>query len=93
VLDTELYAEAAAVRCGFYSRTEEDWQLLAGSLEVTRERAPDLFDPANPAVVSNQAHIGNPAEPKPSESLIKPRRDYLGGRADDYWQGHDGDDE
>lgn len=98
VLDTELIAEAAAIRCGFYSRTEADWLALSGLLELKREQEPDLFDPAR-SVVSDQAHVGRPIEPsntrqpKAGESLKGTERDFLGGRADDFWQGHfDGDD-
>jgi phage terminase large subunit GpA-like protein len=58
VLDSEMYAEAAAIRCGWYSKTPEQWQ----ALRVSREHAPergqaDLFDPAN---AGNAAHVARP---------------------------------
>jgi phage terminase large subunit GpA-like protein len=75
VLDTEMYAEAAAVRCSFYSRSPEDWARMRASREMQSQRGQrDLFDPASehhsaterlddPAVASNEAHIAPPAAP------------------------------
>jgi phage terminase large subunit GpA-like protein len=58
VLDTEMYAEAAAIRCGWYSKTPEQWQALRLVRERPAERGQaDLFDPANAA---NVAHVARP---------------------------------
>ena len=63
VLDTEMYAEAAAVRCGFYTRTPEDWDQLRREREKPAERGQnDLFDPSRPAI-SSAAHVAVPAIP------------------------------
>jgi phage terminase large subunit GpA-like protein len=57
VLDTELYAEAAAIRCGFYTRTPEQWDALRRERETPNEAGqPDMFDPAV-TVVSQAAHV------------------------------------
>jgi phage terminase large subunit GpA-like protein len=75
VLDTEMYAEAAAVRCSFYSRSPEDWARMRASREIQNTRGQrDLFDPGSehhsgiarkeePAVASDEAHIAPPAAP------------------------------
>lgn len=68
VLDTEMYAEAAAIRCGWYSRTPEQWAALRADREKEKEPGQnDMFDPANtPPLVSNAAHQAAPQEPKKS---------------------------
>ncbi|MEK9754326.1 MAG: terminase gpA endonuclease subunit [Rhodospirillaceae bacterium] len=71
VLDTENYAEAAAIRCGWYTRTDADWQRLAAERErpaAGERRQADLFDPANPAPAqSNAAHAaGRPRKKRTS---------------------------
>lgn len=92
VLDSELYAEAAAVRCGFYTRTESDWQNLAAMLEKPPDKGatPDLFDPARP-LAGDQAHAApaKPTAPSKSESPKEERRrgEFQPGDADDYWRG------
>jgi phage terminase large subunit GpA-like protein len=65
VLDTEMYAEAAAIRCGFYTRSAEDWDRLRAEREKAPERGQsDLFDPANAAPAATQAgHIAAPSRP------------------------------
>lgn len=70
VLDTEMYAEAAAVRCGWYTRTAEDWDAMRRLREQTNEKGQgDLFDPAN--AVSTAAHLSRPQlenMPKPASN-------------------------
>jgi len=69
VLDTELYAEAAGIRCGFYTRSPEDWQRLAAEREAAPpEPQADLFDPANPARLSDAAHQ---TAPKPRRTIAE----------------------
>lgn len=63
VLDTELYAEAAAFRCGWYSRLPEEWARLRAELErLPDSPQPDLFDPAAP-LASLQGHAAPPTQP------------------------------
>ncbi|MEA1674088.1 phage terminase large subunit family protein [Nitrospirillum sp. BR 11163] len=52
VLDTEVYAEAAAVRLKWKAHTDVYWQVLAATLEVAPPTAGqgDLFDPERPMV-------------------------------------------
>jgi phage terminase large subunit GpA-like protein len=80
VLDTELYAEAAAVRAGFYTRTAEDWARMKAARERQNERGQgDMFDPATqhhsaapsplPPVSVDQGHV---AAPKPSAAPQRP---------------------
>lgn len=60
VLDTELYAEAAAIRCGWYTRLPEDWDRMRAERERPAETGQaDLFDPAAP--LSQSAHAALPA--------------------------------
>lgn len=62
VLDTTIYGEAAAIRCGFYTRQPEDWARLRDELEmpVTPEGQEDLFDPGRPIVGPvTEAHIAS----------------------------------
>jgi phage terminase large subunit GpA-like protein len=84
VLDTEMYAEAAAVRCNFYTRTREDWAAMSAAREVRNERGQgDMFDPAkqfhsaarpkDPAIASDQAHIA-PAAARPAQPRAATRR-------------------
>ncbi|MEN6306105.1 MAG: terminase gpA endonuclease subunit [Armatimonadia bacterium] len=64
VLDTTVYAEAAAIRCGWYTRLPEDWSRLADELEQAvkgGDAQDDLFDPGRPQL-SSQAHAKPPAE-------------------------------
>lgn len=88
VLDTEMYAEAAAIRCGFYTRTPEQWGALRAYLERPIERGQaELFDPANtPNVVSQAAHVAAPAVDKSSQKLTPPRvqQDTSRGWMDDW---------
>ena len=65
VLDTEMYAEAAAIRCGWYTRTPDQWGYLRADREKPADTAQaELFDPAVTArtaasldrVLSNAAH-------------------------------------
>lgn len=66
VLDTEMYAEAAAIRCGFYTRTPEQWSALRADREKTNEKGQaELFDPANTPITSS-AHIARPVEKNPN---------------------------
>lgn len=67
VLDTEIYAEGAAIRRGWYARTEEGWDALRAEREKPSERGQqDMFDPASTIIVSTVAHQTKPPEPKPS---------------------------
>lgn len=60
VLDTEMYAEAAAIRCGWYSMREEQWAALRAEREKVTERGQqDLFDPAMIAQTAHQARPSN----------------------------------
>jgi len=60
VLDTENYAEAAAIRCGWYTRTAESWaQLRAEREKVNESGTVDLFDPARDAATTS-AHATKP---------------------------------
>lgn len=91
VLDTEIIAEAAAIRCGFYTRTDDDWLAMSAMMEKAPDpAAPDLFDPerANRApVVSDQAHA-KPQDDSGSDSAKRGSGIFLGGgRAADYWRG------
>lgn len=73
VLDTENYAEAAAIRCGWYTRSPERWDELRRERERMSERGQsDMFDPAND--VSTSAHITRPIERKPVPPVVKVRR-------------------
>lgn len=72
VLDTEIYAEAAAIRCGFYTRTVESWDAIRRDREKLNEAGQvDMFDPARTPVVTTAAHAApqkiNP--PKPRERV------------------------
>lgn len=56
VLDTEIYAEAAAIRCGWYTKRPEEWDILRAQREKMEQSGQvDLFDPAT--VISNAAHV------------------------------------
>lgn len=60
VLDTEMYAEAAAIRCGWYTRTAESWSGLRAEREKINEAGTaDLFDPARD-VTTSVAHASRP---------------------------------
>jgi phage terminase large subunit GpA-like protein len=60
VLDTEMYAEAAAIRCGWYTRTPESWAVMRTEREKMTERGQaDLFDPAQDANTTT-AHAAKP---------------------------------
>lgn len=82
VLDTEIYAEAAAIRCGWYSRTDEQWDQLRAQREAAAPQPqPDMFDPAT--IVTQAAHQAKPREPEPKPA---PRaREYLGDVPDNYF--------
>jgi phage terminase large subunit GpA-like protein len=61
VLDTEMYAEAAAVRCGWYTRTAESWAALRAEREKVNENGTaDLFDPARDTTTT-AAHPAKPS--------------------------------
>ncbi len=63
VLDTEMYAEAAAIRCGWYTRTPESWAALRAEREKINEAGtPDLFDPGRDANTT-AAHVARPIAP------------------------------
>ncbi|MGE0196229.1 phage terminase large subunit family protein [Methylocystis sp.] len=67
VLDTEMYAEAAAIRCGWYSRTAEAWAAMRAIMEKIVERdQSDLFDPSRDAIGAHQARpvVAKPAKRK-----------------------------
>lgn len=65
VLDTEIYAEAAAVRCGWYTRSPEQWGSMRADREKQAERGQtELFDPAAD-VVSKAAHVSAPNSSAP----------------------------
>jgi phage terminase large subunit GpA-like protein len=60
VLDTENYAEAAAIRCGWYTRTAESWAALRAEREKINEAGQsDLFDPGRDANTTT-AHAAKP---------------------------------
>lgn len=64
VLDTELYAEAAAIRCGWYSHTAESWSALRAEREKIVEKGQqDLFDPG---VIAFSAHVERPTSAEPT---------------------------
>jgi phage terminase large subunit GpA-like protein len=66
VLDTEMYAEAAAIRCGWYTRTVESWAVLRAEREKNNETGtPDLFDPGRDTNTTS-AHV---TKPKPAPSF------------------------
>lgn len=72
VLDTEMYAEAAAIRCGWYTRTPEQWDALRAEREKPNEIVThDLFDPARD-VVSTQAHPAQVADSPVKRQPIAP---------------------
>lgn len=76
VLDTENYAEAAAVRCGWYTRLAEEWARLRLEMERLEDQPqPDLFDPAAPIVGAIPAHPAAPADPEPPRAnpFFRPR--------------------
>lgn len=69
VLDTTIYAEAAAIRCGWYTRQTEDWERIR--LEVEDDKAApqdDLFDPAR---VSTAGHQAAPKETEKPAGFLK----------------------
>lgn len=67
VLDTENYAEAAAIRCGYYTKTPEDWDALRAEREKPAERGQvDLFDPLT---LTNVGHVARPALPAATPSF------------------------
>jgi phage terminase large subunit GpA-like protein len=68
VLDTENYAEAAAIRCGWYGRSAESWALLRADREKMSEKGQgDMFDPANVA----QAVVAHVTKPKAKKSIAE----------------------
>ncbi len=70
VLDTEIYAEAAAIRCGWYTMISEAWDQLRAERERPAERAQsDLFDPD----LSRAAAHPSPA-PAPTPAAAAPAR-------------------
>ena len=74
VLDTTNYAEAAAIRCGWYTRSPEDWERLRDEIErAAKTEQDDLFDPGR-GRISTAAHakaVTAPKEtPPPSGSFI-----------------------
>lgn len=77
VLDTEIYAEAAAIRCGWYTRLPEDWSRLRAELErLPDSPQPDLFDPAAPlsALPAHAAPPTSQPDPPPSSTASFSRR-------------------
>jgi len=81
VLDTEIYAEAAAVRCGWYTRLPEDWARLRAELERLADTSqPDFFDPAAPlaALPAHAAPPTAPPSPPPSAPAFSGRREGRG---------------
>lgn len=84
VLDTEIYAEAAAIRCGWYNRTPESWAALRAELERLPDAAqPDLFDPAGvpsaiPAHAAPQQPDSPPPPPAPSGFMSRRREEGRG---------------
>jgi phage terminase large subunit GpA-like protein len=65
VLDTTLYGEAAAIRCGWYTRQPEDWARLRDEFEfAVKLPQADLFDPAAPRAAT-EAHPRAVAETPP----------------------------
>lgn len=92
VLDTEMYAEAAAIRCGWHYRTDDEWMRLAGQLEREPERGtPDLFDPARTAGAQSPGEKVVAEEPNESDSATSAdsSEDFLGDRGNDFWRGRD----
>lgn len=91
VLDTELIAEGAAIRCGWRALTDKLADELEGRLLTAgaqaREKQPDLFDPAR--AVTAAANLQQPEAPAPTASASAPQRvggnDWLGAGED--WLG------
>lgn len=70
VLDTEVYAEAAAIRMGWYTRTPQQWDYLRAEREAIRERGQsDMFDPAT--ILTTAAHPAAPTLQTPMPSVPK----------------------
>lgn len=83
VLDTELIAEAAAIRCGFYTRTESEWFSLSQLMEKPPEHGTrDLFDPESFArgPVTNDAHLAPTKPESPKQQATESAEDYWRGR-------------
>lgn len=84
VLDTEIYAEAAAVRCGWYTRGPENWERLRAVREVERRQASPTTSPppqdvvARPDVLTTSAHAAKPKDQMPP-STPQPRFGRLSG--------------
>jgi phage terminase large subunit GpA-like protein len=75
VLDTECYAEAAAIRCGWYTRPLEDWARMSGEREKPNETGQsDLFDPSAPLATTTQAHPAAVNSPVRAAQPFIPRR-------------------
>lgn len=55
VLDTEMYAEAAAIRCGWYTRSDEHWQRLSEARET-----PGAFPDKQAANGTHPGHVSAP---------------------------------
>lgn len=61
VLDTEMYAEAAAVRCGWYTRTPESWAVMRREREKANPQglaAP--LEQASSVPSATPAHVASP---------------------------------
>ncbi|TSD89079.1 terminase [Mycobacterium sp. KBS0706] len=73
-LDTAIYAEAAAIRCGWRALTDKaadeiEARLAAAGAEIRNAAHPDLFEPSRPIVAAAPA----PETPAPPPASPQPR--------------------
>lgn len=92
VLDTSNYADAAAIRAGWRSISDPDWDRLSEQLEqAPKERQPDLEDLlASPAMVLAPATDMPPAQSAQvteSEAPTSAGSEWLAVRDDKKWLG------
>jgi phage terminase large subunit GpA-like protein len=84
VLDTEVYAEAAAIRCGWYVRTPEQWDALRMQREKPRQAVDQA--PAGPAAAAElasqaaAAQAAHQATPRATETQVVPPTPRRGRR-------------
>ncbi|ODA67112.1 Phage terminase large subunit (GpA) [Methyloligella halotolerans] len=70
VLDTEIYAEAAAIRCGWYSMTAQQWDQLRAEREKPNEDPQgEMFDPDLSR--AGAAHASAPKENVSPSNVVK----------------------
>lgn len=76
VLDTETYAEAAAIRCGWYTLTPEQWDRLRGEREKPKDDGQgELFDPD---LSRAAAHVAAPQQPSANLAKVVKSK-WMGG--------------